>query len=81
MGGRHVGRAEAELRVVKRHAKKRQPAYILRRFSSPPLDLGQRAEPRPNQPGRLTRAWVQLNTHGIALRSSRSIRPGRPLPG
>ncbi len=43
-------------------------SYARRTSSSSPT--ASRAEPSPNQPARLMRAWLHANTHGIARRSS-----------
>ena len=43
-----------------------------RRASSSPTHSAT-AVPTPNQPGNISRHWLQLNTHGIARRSS--MRP------
>ena len=52
-------------------AKNGQPAYIACSRCNPPRSISAcSALPSPNQPGRLTRAWVHEKTHGIARRSS-----------
>jgi hypothetical protein len=35
--------------------------------------VGLTAEPKPYQPGSMMRHWAQLNTHGMARRSSMAV--------
>ncbi len=45
--------------------------------------MAEAAPPKPYQPGSITRAWDQLNTHGMARRSSifgEAVREAGRLP-
>src|SRR6267378_6715589 len=56
-------------RLESTERKKGQLRYISRSSSMFPFQLSA-AVPKPYHPGSIRRHWLQLNTHGIARRSS-----------
>ena len=54
--------------------KKGQSAAMARSSS---ISADFTAEPKPNQPGSMTRDWAQLNTQGMARRSSMAVEVER----
>ena len=75
-----VGGFHAELDIMQQVGEERPVARgAAEQFEGPGVFLADAFErvPAPYQPGTLKRAWLQLNTHGIARRSLMVRRPVR----